>query len=383
MQKRSRHISAFVFVVLIAGFFAEPHAEAISLSKLRQQWQNATRSINYLQQKLRPIKKKQRVATEKLVVAKHKLVVTERNLRDVQGQLLDTKNRLAVTMSMLDMLQQRLKARNDLLAGRLVDSYKYGNVNYMSVFLGASDFWDLLNGGYIVRKILQKDVELLESIRSDKQAVEEKKVILQEQKRQRAELELKHRHLTYAAQEQTAECREILGDIQRQRAELERQLAAELASSARLGAMIRRMQSTPEGRRRLATPWHGSFSMPVNGRISSSFGMRYHPILHSYRMHTGTDIAAPSGSSIHAAASGVVVFAGWLDNVYGHTVMIDHGGGMSTFYGHCSSVSARNGASVKRGQTIARVGSTGWSTGPHVHFEVQKNGRPVSPFGAY
>ncbi|MCX6375946.1 MAG: peptidoglycan DD-metalloendopeptidase family protein [Armatimonadetes bacterium] len=383
MQKPGRHISAFVFVVLIAAVFAEPHAEAISLSKLRQQWQNAARSINYLQQKLRPIKKKQRVATEKLVQAKHKLVVTERNLRDVQGQLLDTKNRLVVTMSMLDMLQQRLKARNDLLAGRLVDSYKYGNVNYMSVFLGASDFWDLLNGGYIVRKILQKDVELLESIRSDKQAVEEKKVILQEQKRQRAELELKHRHLTYAAREQTAECRQLLGDIQRQRAELERQLAGELASSARLGAMIRRMQSTPEGRRRLATPWHGSFSMPVNGRISSSFGMRYHPILHSYRPHTGTDIAAPSGTSIHAAASGVVVFAGRLDRWYGNTVMIDHGGGMSTFYGHCSSVSVGNGASVRRGQTIARVGSTGRSTGPHVHFEVQKNGRPVSPFGGY
>ena len=96
-------------------------------------------------------------------------------------------------------------------------------------------------------------------------------------------------------------------------------------------------------------------------------------------MHTGTDIAAPSGTALRAAAGGLVMFAGYLDNVYGYTVILDHGGGMSTFYGHCSSVSVRSGQTVRQGQTVARVGSTGLSTGPHVHFEVQRNGNPVSP----
>lgn len=361
------------------GFFAEPHADALSLNKLREQWQSASRSIGYLRSKLRPLKEKQKAASRKLDSAKHKLEVTRRTLRDVQNQLQDTKTRLVITASALEIVRGRLKERNDLLAGRLVGSYKYGNVNYLNVVLGASDLWELLNGGFIVRKILQKDVELLESIRQDKMEIEQKKAVLEEQKRVRSQLEMRHRHLTYTARVQTVECRQILLSIEQQRALLETQLAAELSSSRRIAAMIQRMQSTPEGRKRLAKPWRGSFIWPVNGRITSSFGMRYHPILHSYRRHTGTDIAARSGTPIAAAAGGVVLFAGYYDRVYGYTVMIDHGGGVSTFYGHCSSVCVGSGQTVRQGQTVARVGSTGLSTGPHVHFEVQKNGQPISP----
>lgn len=107
--------------------------------------------------------------------------------------------------------------------------------------------------------------------------------------------------------------------------------------------------------------------------------MRFHPILKKTKLHTGVDFACPSGTSVKAAASGTVIMAGWM-GAYGNAVVIDHGGGVSTLYGHNSRVACRAGQEVKQGQVIAYSGSTGWSTGPHCHFEVRRNGVPVNPF---
>lgn len=117
---------------------------------------------------------------------------------------------------------------------------------------------------------------------------------------------------------------------------------------------------------------------PVAGRITSGFGMRYHPILHYMRMHAGIDFGAAWGSAIVAAADGQVVAAGWTGG-YGREVQIAHGGGIVSLYGHMSGFATSAGQMVKQGQVIGYVGSSGLSTGPHVHFEVKVNGTPVDP----
>ncbi|NMC81398.1 MAG: M23 family metallopeptidase, partial [Armatimonadetes bacterium] len=108
------------------------------------------------------------------------------------------------------------------------------------------------------------------------------------------------------------------------------------------------------------------------------FGMRFHPILHRYKLHTGVDIAAPTGTPVFAAAAGEVVHAGYW-GAYGNAVIIDHGGGVTTLYGHLSRINCRVGATVNKGQHVGAVGNTGWSTGSHLHFEKRRNGQPVSP----
>lgn len=118
--------------------------------------------------------------------------------------------------------------------------------------------------------------------------------------------------------------------------------------------------------------------MPANGPITSYFGNRYHPILHFTRFHAGVDIGAGWGSPIVAAADGEVVGAGWAGG-YGREVQISHGGGIVSLYGHMSQIVAQAGSFVHRGQLIGYVGSSGLSTGPHVHFEVRLNGTPVNP----
>jgi murein DD-endopeptidase MepM/ murein hydrolase activator NlpD len=118
--------------------------------------------------------------------------------------------------------------------------------------------------------------------------------------------------------------------------------------------------------------------MPVAGPITSYFGYRYHPILHFTRFHAGLDIGAGWGSPIVAAADGQVVGAGWGGG-YGREVQIAHGGGVTSIYGHMSGIVAQPGSYVRAGQLIGYVGSSGLSTGPHLHFEVRQGGQPVNP----
>jgi murein DD-endopeptidase MepM/ murein hydrolase activator NlpD len=127
-------------------------------------------------------------------------------------------------------------------------------------------------------------------------------------------------------------------------------------------------------------PVESGLAMPVNGPITSYFGNRYHPILHFTRFHAGLDIGAGWGSPIVAAGDGQVITAGWAGG-YGREVRIAHGGGVMSLYGHMSQIVATPGSFVRRGQLIGYVGSSGLSTGPHLHFEVRQSGQPVNPLG--
>ncbi len=122
----------------------------------------------------------------------------------------------------------------------------------------------------------------------------------------------------------------------------------------------------------------GIFTFPTDGPLTSGFGYRVHPILGYRRFHAGIDFGAPTGTPIRAADSGIILYAGWYGG-YGNTVIVDHGGGISTLYAHASALYVTEGQAVQRGQVIAAVGSTGFSTGPHLHFEVRRSGEPVDP----
>ncbi len=125
-------------------------------------------------------------------------------------------------------------------------------------------------------------------------------------------------------------------------------------------------------------PSTAAWVLPVDGRVTSEYGMRTHPVTGVYKLHTGTDFAAPEGTPIRAASGGVVRSAGW-QNGNGNTVVVDHGGGVSTLYAHASALLVKPGQRIEAGESIAKVGSTGYSTGPHLHLEVRRDDKPVDP----
>ncbi|MCJ7436172.1 MAG: peptidoglycan DD-metalloendopeptidase family protein [Acidimicrobiia bacterium] len=173
-----------------------------------------------------------------------------------------------------------------------------------------------------------------------------------------------------AATQESAEQSAIDG-IQAQKADFEEELASLQAASDSIAARLRAMGSTPGS----AGPCG---ARPVPGGIVSPFGPRYHPILHYTRMHTGADMSAGSGTPIHACRAGTVVISG-SQGGYGNAVVIDHGGNMFTLYAHQSRIAVEEGQHVEAGDVIGYVGSTGMSTGPHLHFEVRLSGNPVDP----
>ena len=130
----------------------------------------------------------------------------------------------------------------------------------------------------------------------------------------------------------------------------------------------------------IPTLWNDALLWPVPGEVTSGYGWRIHPIFHTLEFHTGIDIAAPWGTPILAPADGTVIFTGWMP-ANGMLVILAHGNGLSTTYSHLSSTEVHVGERVRRGEAIARIGSSGWSTGPHLFFEVRESGRPVDPLG--
>jgi murein DD-endopeptidase MepM/ murein hydrolase activator NlpD len=169
--------------------------------------------------------------------------------------------------------------------------------------------------------------------------------------------------------------RESLRNVAESKKEYLHEAAGLAQASATLASQIQSAQASnsyaPPGD---TTPSAAGFIWPVNGPVTSGFGMRWG------RMHEGIDFGAATGTPIHAAAAGVVVYCGWMDG-YGNLVVIDHGGGIATAYGHQSSIAASCSQQVSQGQVIGYVGNTGNSTGPHLHFEVRVNGSPVDPLG--
>lgn len=201
---------------------------------------------------------------------------------------------------------------------------------------------------------------------------------LQQQAKENLELlaKQKQEHITSLKASRS----ELENEISRSTAalnKLENEIDAQLAESRRLNGVIKNLST-----RKKYVGGSMTWPVPSSTNITSSYGMRKHPILRKYKMHTGIDIAASKNSSIVAANSGTVIMAKYDNSGYGRMVVIDHGNGITTLYAHCNSISVKVGQEVKKGNTIAKVGSTGLSTGNHLHFEIRVNGETKNPLSS-
>lgn len=302
-----------------------------------------------------------------------------------------TQRRIDWNSVQLDAARRSLKLHDAMLRKRLVDIYENGDLGYVNVLVSARSFSDFVERWEDLRLLIaanQRAVRARKAAERRVAAVEAdlERTRLQLQQEQQAQVEARNQLATLASERRnlvdlTAAQRHAVAS---QVAQMEDLSAAE---EAQLESLIQERQRQLAAQRRAAgiagggqesAGGTGAFSWPVTGTITSPFGWRSNPFGGSPEFHQGLDIAAPSGTTVTAAAGGSVIMAQWYGG-YGNYILIDHGGGYSTGYGHLSAIYVSNGQSVKRGQAIGAVGSTGASTGPHLHFEVRIDGKPVDP----
>lgn len=267
------------------------------------------------------------------------------------------------------------------LALRMAANYRQGPVRYASVVLGSRSMGEMVSRAHVVRTIVRYDAQLIAEIKADRINVLNWKKQADAKATQVTGLFQELAAQQEEEAQDTIQLRSLLAEAKAARAQLEDEVAALESDSNAIAAKIRALQDTPLGRARQMIQFSGGFIKPVNGPITSTFGMRYHPILHVTKLHTGVDFGVGYGTPIAAAADGIVIFAGNMRG-YGNAVVIDHGGGISTLYAHQSALLVHEGQVITKGTIIGRVGSTGYSTGPHLHFEVRRGGSPINPMGA-
>ena len=372
-MKKHKMVLLTILSIFMLGIIFPAYAD-----QKQQQLQEVNRQIQQQKANLNSTKKKETDIMSQLNSIEKSISQTQNEIDATNDRIAYLENNIQTTQKNIDKQQKDLDEQTGTLGDRLVEIYETGDTSYLEVLLSAEDLKDFITRYDMLGSIVEQDVDLIKTINKQKKALALKK----------SELEIKQKELVSVRESQESqketlaaqkgEKQEVLGSVQKEKSQYAKALAALEQSSREIEAMIRREQGGGGG----PALGSGTYTWPAPGysTITSSYGMRYHPILKVRKLHSGMDIGAPSGANIVAADAGKVIYSGWMTG-YGNTVVIDHGAGKSTLYGHQSRILVSNGQTVSKGQIIGKVGSTGWSTGAHLHFEVRVNGSPVNPAG--
>lgn len=297
-------------------------------------------------------------------------------IEELNTKITELKTSISEIEGKLTEAQENYENQKKILEARLIAMYEAGETQYLDVFLQSRNMSEFLSNYFLITEIASYDMDLLEEMENKKRIIDTAMEKLQKNKEE-LDTALQTQLKTSKILENTKTLREnYVAKLSEEEKKIQAQIDDYTTQVNALNAEI--LQLALQG---IDTQYIGGvLAWPVPGytRISSNYGMRYHPILHVNKLHTGVDIAAPMGANFVAANDGIVTKAGY-NGAYGNMVIIDHGGGISTLYAHGSEILVQVGQTVKRNDPILKVGSTGYSTGPHAHFEVRINGVVTNP----
>ncbi len=362
--------------------FEVPAFAVQSQATLTQQLKQMNNKRNYIQQK-----KKQ--ADLKLRNEKNKLNNNQQKLERAKAELQNSTVQYNSLVSDLNTMEARLNASirefqsiDKAMKERIRQVFKHQRTGMFELILSARSINSLMDTFYFEKLVIQDDYKRLQAVKAKANQIALLKSQVENQKRMVAASIRNINSQKATIQNSIAENKNMIERLQKDKnyyEKTERELAQQSASIQNMIANLTKKNSQGGSTVKITST---GFIKPISGPITSPFGWRIHPIFKSRIFHSGIDIGGPNGGAIQASNDGKVIYSGWYGG-YGKCVILDHGvvngQPITTLYAHMSSIAVSNGQMVKKGQTLGREGSTGYSTGPHCHFEVRVNGKPTNP----
>lgn len=379
-------IVLLIILLILSEFAISVHA-ATQADKAEVQEQ-----INETEKELKEVEANLSQAMKELQTLEGDISEAEYNIQKLQSELNTLLKEISNLEEQLEVKTEEYNEKYEQACTRIIAQHKYGNITFLDVLLNSESLTDFLSNYYVVQKIMEADQEFLEELANEKQQIETDKLTVEEKKlqveKEKKEVEKQNVILTNKKNEK-----------QKRVTTLNAQDAALQKEKEQFYAELNRIEEEIRKQAQQAGSGGGSYSggtlqFPCPGyrRVSSWFGNRGAPLAGGSSYHKGIDFAAAKGTPIYASESGSVILVrnGCTHNYgkskscgcgsgYGNYLMINHGGGLVTVYAHCTSINVSVGSQVTKGQLIATVGSTGASTGHHLHYGVLKNGTYVDP----
>jgi len=384
-----RKIISAILIVIICNISIISYAEnstnektsssetSKDLSQLQEQQQELQNKMQEVGQDLNEVQDELTENLQQIQIIDEKIEQTQKDVEELKNKIEKiTKNNKKLEQK-LKVATQNYEKQKKLLESRLVAIYEAGETQYLDVILSSADLSEFLSNYVLVTEIASYDTQLLEEVEEKKQIIELAKQHLDEN--------LAQLNIMKTSQEKNSKILQntkiLRENYTAKLSEQEKEVQAKIDEyKFQYEEVNREILKTALADGLLADYVGGEMTWPIPGysTISSPYGMRVHPITGVYTLHTGVDVKAPIGADFVAANDGIVTKA-YFNPAYGNMVMVDHGGGISTLYAHGSEILVRVGQPVKKGEPVLKVGSTGYSTGPHAHFEVRINGQATSP----
>lgn len=377
-------LAALMILPILVTVFTGQAAAAASqeeLKKLKEEAAKLAREKDKIAVELRDIRKDKQSAIKEKKAIDAQISNLQEQVRNTTEMIQELSEQIAFKATELADAEADEQREYDLFKKRARAMEENRSASYWGVILKAESFSELLSRAEVINDIMEYDRLLLAELKTIREEIERTKAELEQSRQEQDQTKIQLEQQVGELEDKYQEQNEFIRRLEDNEGDYVKAYEEALAEMEKLNQEVKKMSAELAKKSKYVG---GKYLWPVPGyyTVTSPFGNRWHPILRKYSFHSGTDVGAPSGTPVVAANTGTVIIAGW-NNAYGNYIVINHGGGQTTLYAHLSKINVKKGASVSRGDKIGAVGSTGWSTGPHLHFEISIDGKNVNPMSYF
>ena len=369
-----KYLVISLIIILLSSFCICAYAE--NITNLQEQSSQITQALNETNNRLQLVQEELSGNMQQLQELDNQIAQSQEEISKINSEVEELASQIFKNEEKLLKTQKEYDSLQNVLNTRLIQIYETPKLQFLQILLEAKSVTDFLQSYYAMKELAEYDAELLDTVKKQKREIETTKQILTEKKNQ----VVKNKQTQQKKNQVLANTKTMrtyyISKLTKEEQALQAQIDEYNLQVASIEAEIKLLALNSISEDYIG----GAMIWPIPGytNITSEFGMRVHPITGAYKLHTGVDVGAPIGASFVASAKGVVTKATY-NHAYGNMVIIDHGGGVQTLYAHGSEIIAQVGQNVVAGDEVLKVGSTGYSTGPHAHFEIRINGQTVNP----